>query len=52
MDDLDFLEQTRLEYNFIDDGKNAIGYIIDDEDDEILDRTIMTMVNYLMNIKV
>lgn len=40
LDDLDFLEQTRPEYNFIDDdAKNSVGYITDDEDDEILDHT-------------
>lgn len=38
LDDLDFLEQTRAEYNFIDDdAKNSVGYITDDEDDEIMD---------------
>ena len=38
LDDLDFLESTRAEYNFIDDdAKNAVGYITDDEDDEIMD---------------
>eukprot|EP01084_Bolivina_argentea_P214078 363497_1 len=40
LDDLDFLEQTRPEYNFIDDdAKNAVGYITDDEDDEILEHS-------------
>lgn len=38
LDDLDFLEQTRPEYNFInDDAKNSVGYITDDEDDEIME---------------
>eukprot|EP01083_Nonionella_stella_P014923 41797_1 len=40
LDDLDFLEQTRPEYNYIDDdAKNAVGYITDDEDDEIMEHT-------------
>ena len=38
LDDLDFLEETRSEYNFIDDdAKNAVGYVTDDEDDEIME---------------
>ena len=40
LDDLDFLEQTRPEYNYIDDdAKNAVGYITDDEDDEIMEHS-------------
>ncbi len=38
LDDLDFLEQTRAEYSFIDDdANNLVGYITDDEDDQILE---------------
>jgi len=36
LDDLDFLEETRPEYNWIDDDANdAVGYVTDDEDDEV-----------------